>query len=171
MPSTVASAHSYPCGVKRMIQRGKREGTRSRPVLGRGRGADRRGASGVCVCVCSSGEPRDHTSLKLDMYTFCNHPPLTNDLRAGVGGLATLISTISSGIWKSVTLIKSYLCAPAWLAAGISPASVDERSALKTTARRDERHSCDLFFRSHPRPLQLLLLLKMQDPFLQNFPL
>lgn len=48
----------------------------------------------------------------------------------GVGGLAPIISTISSGIWKAVTLIKSDLYAPVWLAAGISAASVDEhRSA------------------------------------------
>lgn len=48
----------YCVAVKLMIQRGKREGTRSRPVWreggreggGRG-GADRRGASGLCV-VC-----------------------------------------------------------------------------------------------------------------------
>lgn len=48
----------------------------------------------------------------------------------GVGGLATIISTISSGIWEAVTLIKSDLYAPVWLAAGISAALVDDhRSA------------------------------------------
>lgn len=96
--------------------------------------------------------------------------------RQGVGGLQWLLpSSQLVVVSEKLSVWWKVICTPlSNFAAGISTALIDEQysahMALKMIGWMDECHLCGLFFESHACSLQLLLI-KMWDPLLQNFPL